>query len=101
MSDNSSKYEEIGKNYRFFLSWRYGIFAAHLAVIWSSFSICHNLLEKGVDCGIIGLILLMSSIITLCLWIAEKRNRELYRTLINKGKLLEDSDNQAYSIFLI
>ena len=98
MVDQSVKYEEIGKNYRFFLTWRYGIFAAYLFVLWSSFSISFKLLEKKVDPIIIGSILFVSSIIILCLWIAEQRNRELYRGLIEKGKELEDSNNQAYRI---
>lgn len=34
----------------------------------------------------------------MCLWIAELRNRELYRGLIQKGRELEDSENQAYNI---
>ena len=98
MADNDIKYEEIGKNYRFFLTWRYGIFAAQLVVIWSAFSIAYKSLENKVDSSIVAMILIVSSIVSLCLWIAELRNRELYRGLINKGKLLEDSENQAYSI---
>jgi hypothetical protein len=98
MADSEIKYEEIGKNYRFFLTWRYGIFAAHLVVLWSAFSISFNLLEKKVDPFIVGIILIVAAIICLCLWIAELRNRELYRGLIQKGKLLEDSVNQSYSI---
>ncbi len=98
MTNNDIKYEEIGKNYRFFLTWRYGIFAAHLVVLWSSFSLGFNLLEKKVDPFVVGIILIIASIVILCLWIAELRNRELYRGLINRGKYLEDSEYQAYSI---
>jgi len=98
MADKNIKYEEIGKNYRFFLTWRYGIFAGYLIVLWSSFSVSFNLLEKKIDPVFIGILLLISSIITLCLWIAEQRNRDLYRGLIQKGKKLEESKNEAYNI---
>ncbi len=98
MADQDLKYEEIGKNYRFFLTWRYGIFAGYLIVLWSSFSASFNLLEKKVDPVLVGALLLISSVIILCLWIAEQRNRDIYRGLINKGKELENSENEAYSI---
>jgi hypothetical protein len=100
MTIKDIKYEEVGKNYRFFLTWRYGIFAAHLVVLFSSLTTGFTLLEKKVDPFIVGLILIITSIITLCLWIAELRNRELYRGLIQKGKELEDSEYEAYSILV-
>ena len=98
MDNQASKYEEIGKNYRFFLSWRYGIFGAQLFVLWNSLSLCYKLILNKTDFQVIGFLLIIASIVSLCLWIAEKRNRELYQELIIKGKPKEDSANEAYTI---
>ena len=91
------QYEEIGKNYRFFLTWRYGIFAAYLILFWSTSSIASNMLEKKYDPFIVGFVFLIALVISICLHMAELKNRKLYRSLVENGKNLETSSNEAFS----
>lgn len=97
MDDSSSKYEEIGNNYRFYLSWRYGIFGGQLLLLWVVLKTLCNLCEKNVNPLIIGLFLFGASVISLILWISDLRVRRIYRTLIYNGTRLEENGNYAYS----
>jgi hypothetical protein len=97
MSVNDAQYEEIGRNYRFFLSWRYGIFGAFLMVVWSSFSLAFKLANDEVNMSSIGYMLIFASIVCVLLSIAEKKTRDLYRVLCENGALLESNRFYAFS----
>lgn len=84
-----SIYKEIGKNYRYFLSLRHAIYGAHLFILWGVFSICNKLYTNDVNQKIIGVLFIGASVLVYCLWIADKRNRTLYRALTEKGKMVE------------
>jgi len=88
-------YEEIGKNYRFFLSWRYGVFAAYFVLLYGAFNLAQSTLSA--DIKVSGLILIIASIISFFLWIADCRTRVIYRNLLRSGSKIEKKNKGAYS----
>ena len=95
MEDNS-RYEEIGKNYRLFLSWRYGVIAAYFVLVWGTLNLSLNGLK--IHDNISGLILIIASFICVFLWIADCRTRNIFRNLIEKGGTIENTKKGAYSV---
>jgi len=87
-------YEEIGRNYRFFLAWRHAAFAAGLVIIWGTCSLVTSAYEKQM--GIAWMIPISASLPIFCLWVADKRTRQIYRSLLEAGKALESSDRGSY-----
>lgn len=86
MEDNGF-YQEIGKNFRFFLSWRYGVIAAYFFLIWGAYNLALNTIK--ISNQITGLLLIIASLISIFLWLAECRTRDIFRELIQKGKEIE------------
>jgi hypothetical protein len=91
---NEKAYEEIGPNHRFFLAWRHAVFAGELVVLWGTCSLLTSAHEKGLV--IAGLIPILASLATFCLWLADRRTRQIYRSLTEAGKTLEGSDPGPY-----
>lgn len=87
-------YEEIGPNYRFFLAWRHAAFGGGLIVLWGACSLLTSAFEKGVQ--IAWLIPLLSALVTLCLWLADHRTRQIYRSITEAGKKLEGDEPGPY-----
>lgn len=87
-------YDEIGPNYRFFLAWRHATFAGGLVILWGTCALLTAAYEKGL--AIAWLIPLLASLATFCLWLADRRTRQIYRALTLAGKALEDDIQGPY-----
>jgi len=87
-------YEEIGPNYRFFLAWRHATFAGGLVILWGTCSLLTSAYEKGL--AIAGLIPILASLAAFCLWLADRRTRQIYRSLTEAGKTLEGNEPGPY-----
>ncbi len=82
-------YEEIGPNYRFFLAWRHAAFAGGIVILWGTCSLLTSAYEKGLT--IAWLIPILASLAAFCLWLADRRTRQIYRSLTKSGKALEEN----------
>jgi Na+/H+ antiporter NhaD/arsenite permease-like protein len=91
---NEKAYEEIGPNYRFFLAWRHAALAGGLVILWGTCSLLITAFEKGLS--IAWLIPVLASLSLFCLWFADHRTRQIYRSLTEAGKALEGSDPGPY-----
>lgn len=87
-------YEEIGPNYRFFLAWRHAAFAGGLVILWGTCSLLISAYEKGLT--IAWLIPLPASLALFSLWLADRRTRQIYRSLTQAGMALEDNNPGPY-----
>jgi hypothetical protein len=88
-------YEEIGPNYRFFLAWRHATFAGGLVILWGACTLLTAAYEKGLS--IAWLIPLLASLAAFCLWLADRRTRQIYRSLTVAGMVLEGENHGPYS----
>ncbi|HRQ23229.1 MAG TPA: hypothetical protein PLF42_07350 [Anaerolineales bacterium] len=79
-------YEEIGRNYRYFLNWRHALFAGYLLVLYAVISSyvesIDNLFFQRLCLGAVVLI-------SLVFWTIEIRIRDLYRACTEAGEDLE------------
>jgi len=91
---NEKAYEEIGPNYRFFLTWRHAALAGGLVILWGTCSLLTSAYEKGL--AITWLIPILASLAVFCLWLADRRTRQIYRSLTEAGKALEGNDLAPY-----
>lgn len=87
-------YEEIGPNYRFFLTWRHAAFAGGLVILWGTCSLLTSAYEKGLT--VAWLIPFFASLAAFCLWLADRRTRQIYRSLTEAGKALEENNPGPY-----
>jgi hypothetical protein len=87
-------YNEIGPNYRFFLAWRHAALAGGLVILWGACSLLTTAYEKRLL--IAWLIPLLASLASFCLWLADRRTRQIYRSLTDAGKALEGSEPGPY-----
>ncbi len=90
-TSNIRKYEEIGIQIRYFLTWRRIVFGAHLFVLWGAFSGLSKLLENDVSPKIIGILLFIAPSISLCLWIIDLRTRRICNVLNARARIIEDA----------
>lgn len=90
-------YEEIGKNYRYFLNWRHGLFAGYLAVVAA--------LAAGVvrvyssHPKFVWPLFLAGAIVTLVFWGLEYRNRDVYHACQRSGAECERHFPAGVGIF--
>ena len=91
---NEKAYDEIVPNYRFFLAWRHAALAGGLVILWGTCSLLTSAYEKGR--AIAWLIPALASLTLFCLWLADRRTRQIYRSLTEAGKALEGSDPGPY-----
>ncbi len=87
-------YEEIGPNYRFFLAWRHATFAGGLVILWGTCTLLMAAYEKGLT--IAWFIPLLASLAVFCLWLADRRTRQIYRSLTKAGMALEGDNPGPY-----
>jgi hypothetical protein len=92
MKDKS--YEEIGPNYRFFLTWRHAAFGGNLVILWGTCSLLTSAYEKNMPLA--WLVPLLASLASFCLWLADRRTRQIYRSLTEAGKALEENNLGPY-----
>ena len=88
-------YEAVGPNYRFFLTWRHAAFAGNLIVLWGTSRLLISAYKEGTP--FIWLIPMLSSLVALCLWLADKRTRQIYRAIVKAGKDLEEDGKGPYT----
>jgi hypothetical protein len=81
------KYEEIGTNYRFFLSWRHAAFAGDLVIIYGVLSLTFSIYKDTP--ALAWIVPILGSPIGFLLWIIDVRTRELYHSAIKAGKSIE------------
>lgn len=91
---NDKEYQEVGQNYRFFLAWRHAALAGGLVILWGTCFLLTSAYEKGL--AIAWLIPVLASLVAFCLWIADRRTRQIYRSLTEAGKALEGNDPGPY-----
>jgi len=91
---NDKAYEEIGPNYRFFLAWRHAAFAGGLVILWGTCSLLTSAYEKGLS--IAWSIPFLASLTLLCLWLADRRTRQIYQSLTKAGRALEGNNPGPY-----
>ena len=88
-------YEEVGTNYRFFLSWRHASFAGDLVIFYTILSLTLSVYEKYPK--IAWIIPFVSCPIGVLLWIIDKRSRDIYHDAIKAGEKLEGNDDGFFS----
>jgi len=91
---NEKVYEEIGPNYRFFLAWRHAALAGGLVILWGTCFLLIAAYESQLT--IAWLIPVLASLGIICLWLVDRRTRQIYRVLTTAGKALEGSDAGPY-----
>ena len=79
-------YEEIGRNYRFFLNWRYLLIAGYIVSIGFITKIYFK--HELNDCMTL-LMILISIVITIFIWLLEIRVRDLYHYCTQCGEEIE------------
>lgn len=87
-------YEEIGPNYRFFLAWRHAAFAGNIVILGGTCSLLTTAYEKAMPLA--WLIPLLASLAAVSLWLADRRTRQIYRSLTDAGKKMEDGGKGPY-----
>jgi len=83
-------YKEVGPNYRFFLAWRHAAFGGNLVILWGASRLLITAVKEVSP--ITWLIPLLASLAAFCLWLADKRTRQIYRALVEAGRNLEQDD---------
>lgn len=81
-------YEEIGRNYRFFLNWRYALIAGYLVSLGAIANVLLELWSRPPSI-IPALLSVVSLGITEFFFQLEVRNRDLYHYCTQQGKLME------------
>lgn len=90
MNKNVSKekiYEEVGRNYRFFLNWRHLAFAGYLAVLYTIISLTIAFINNLPS--IAWFVPAFSSLIGITFWLIDKRIQDLYHDATEAGTNLE------------
>jgi hypothetical protein len=94
-------YEEIGRNYRYFLNWRHALFAGYLLILYIASTFytesSDNLFFQRLCLGV-------TILISLVFWVIEIRIRDLYRACTEAGESLEKmtadkKDALSYGIY--
>lgn len=88
-------YEEVGRNYRFFLGWRHAAFAGNVVVIYGVISLSITAFQRAPDYA--WLVPLIGSPIGLLLWMIDVRTRDLYHAAMRAGKTLEGQVGGFYT----
>ena len=92
---NEKKYEEIGDNYRFFLSWRHATFVGDIVIVFGVLSLTFST-YKDIP-SIAWIIPLIGAPVSILLWIIDVRNRDLYHAAIRAGKVLEGKEGGFFT----
>jgi len=87
-------YDEIGPNYRFFLAWRHAAFAGNIVVLGGTCSLLTTAYEEAMPLA--WLIPLLASLAAVSLWLADCRTRQIYRSLADAGKEMENDGKGPY-----
>src|ERR1035437_2251766 len=94
MVEEAKAYEEIGPNYRYFLAWRQAAFVGGAVLLWGTCSLLASAYEEGLSFA--WLIPLLASLIAFCLWLTDRRTRQIYQSLTKAGKALEGDNPGPY-----
>jgi len=81
-------YDEIGRNYRYFLNWRHALFAGYLLILYTLAQGYFWLFEHSQQN--IWVIFLAGLLISLCIWVLEIRVRDLYQACTKAGRNIEN-----------
>jgi hypothetical protein len=92
---NKKRYEEIGTNYRYFLSWRHASFAGDLIVIYGVLSLTFATYKETPSLAWI--VPALACPIGLLFLIIDIRTRVLYHAAIRAGKALEEPDGGFFT----
>lgn len=92
---DNKKYEEIGTNYRFFLSWRHAAFAGDLIILYGILTLTFSIYKASPS--IAWAIPTIGSPVGVLLWIIDVRTRELYHAAITAGKKLEGKEGGFFT----
>jgi hypothetical protein len=84
---DEKRYQEIGTNYRYFLSWRHAAFAGDLIILYGVFSLTSSIYNQMS--GVAWLVPLIASPIGILLLMIDIRTRDLYHAAIRAGIELE------------
>ena len=90
-------YEEIGKNYRYFLNWRHGLFAGYLAVVAALGAGFFRIYSNHPR--LVWPLFLAGVIVTLVFWGLEYRNRDVYHACQRSGAECEKHFSAGVGIF--
>jgi hypothetical protein len=82
-------YEEVGTNYRFFLTWRHRLLAGYFIVVASMCFGIPWIWEK--DKGLLWAPFAAGMAITVVFWVLDFRNRDLYHACQKVGETLEST----------
>ena len=82
-------YGEVGKNYRFFLNWRYVLIAGHLVSLWVLAQAYSWLHEHQIF--LTWIVFPLGLLFTCFFWALEFRNRDLYQACMNSGEMIEQA----------
>ena len=84
---NEKLYEEVGRNFRFFLSWRHACFAGYLVILWV-------IMKFSIECykdaqSFLWLILLLGAGLGIVFAFMDKRTKKFFYAAIEVGRRLE------------
>ena len=96
----NNMYDEIGRNYRFFLNWRYVL----LAGFFVSLGFFSKALLQAYDCNsiqyqdqlrtkVVIILYIAILVFTIFFFLLEKRNRDLYHYCTQQGEAFEQNQN--------
>lgn len=89
------KYEEVGRNYRFFLSWRHALLAGIFVI---AYSVIFLTIEVYKQIPLLACCIpLLCSPVGVLFWMIDLKTSKLYYTAIESGKNLEGADGGIYS----
>jgi len=83
-------YDEIGRNYRYFLNWRHALFAGYLLTLYVLARAYSWLLEYN-HTNFAWLVFLSGLLMSLCFWGLEVRVRDLYQACTRAGCKFESA----------
>ena len=95
-----SAYEEIGKNYRFFLNWRNALFGGHITVVAAHVVAFSWIISQGLNNPLYYILISLSGLfITLIFWALEYRTRKLYHFCTTAGREWEKANVGGLGVY--
>jgi len=93
--DEDRAYEEIGRNYRYFLGWRHKLVAGYFAII-AGLGIAYWTTQNDQETW--PLLCLAAIVLSVLFWMFDRRNMDLYRACLEAGQQLEAGKGGLFAL---
>ena len=88
-------YEEVGANYRFFLTWRHATVAGYFVIMYGIITLTISIYKDAPKLA--GIVPFLGAFIGWGFWLIDRRTQEIYHAAIRAGKELEGFRGGFYS----